>query len=206
MQTPEMEQLVVDMLDDRQPVLKDYFTARGARLETLVWHPTTTDTDQSTMRFLIEYWNRLRGDAPLPPAGELSPFDLKPALGHIVLIDVLDDGWNGRFRLYGTKVAETYGRDMTGRLISEIDGGNYVSVFFRSLYRAAWLRKAPYYSHHYPPAHVAVESWQRLALPLAGPDGQVCRFLACNIAGPWRPPQRRSAPGTPGPGQQETVS
>ena len=37
------------------------------------------------------------------------------------------------------------------------------------VYRAAWLRKAPYYSHHFPPPHVAVESWQRLALPLAGP-------------------------------------
>lgn len=197
MQTPEMEQLVVDMLDDRQTVLRDYFTARSARLDSLIWNPTSTDTGQDVMRFLIEYWHQLRGEAAIPQACDVSPFELKPALGHIVLIDVLDDGWNGRFRLYGTKVAETYGRDMTGRLISEIDGGNYVSVFFRALYRAAWLRKAPYYSHHFPPAHVAVESWQRLALPLAGPDGQVSRFLACNIAGPWRPPAWKSKTAQP---------
>ncbi len=201
MQTPEMEQLVVDMLDDRQTVLRDYFAARGARLENLIWHPTPADTDQPIMRFLIEYWHRLRGADELPKASDVSPFELKPALGHIVLIDVLEDGWDGRFRLYGTKVAETYGRDMTGRLISEIDGGNYVSIFFRALYRTAWLRKAPYYSHHFPPAHVAVESWQRLALPLAGPDGLVSRFLACNIAGRWRPPDTKGrATGT------ETVS
>ncbi len=197
MQTSDMEQLVVDMLDDRQTPLKDYFIARGARLESLIWSPTTADTDQSIMRFLIEYWERLRGDQPLPLASALSPFELKPALGHIVLIDVLEDGWNGRFRVYGTKVAETYGRDMTGRLLSDIDGGNYVSIFFRALYRAAWLRKASYYSHHFPPAHVAVESWQRLALPLAGEDGQVSRFLACNIAGPWRPPAKRAPPPAP---------
>lgn len=197
MQTPEMEQLVVDMLDDHRTVLKDYFAARGARLDRLTWHPTTADTNQSAMRFLIEYWHQLRGDAEIPLASDVSPFELKPALGHIVLIDVLDEGWNGRFRLYGTKVAETYGRDMTGRLISEIDGGNYVSVFFRSLYRTAWLRKASYYTHHFPPPHVAVESWQRLALPLAGPDGQVCRFLACNIAGPWRPPARKATTPQP---------
>ncbi|QDO97318.1 PAS domain-containing protein [Ferrovibrio terrae] len=197
MQTPEMEQLVVDMLDDRQTVLRDYFTARSARLDSLIWNPTSTDTGQDVMRFLIEYWHQLRGDAAIPQACDVSPFELKPALGHIVLIDVLDEGWDGRFRLYGTKVAETYGRDMTGRLISEIDGGNYVSVFFRALYRAAWLRRAPYYSHHFPPAHVAVESWQRLALPLAGPDGQVSRFLACNIAGPWRPPAWKSRTARP---------
>jgi hypothetical protein len=187
MQTAEMEQLVSDLLDDRRPVLKDYFAARGARLEVLIWSPTTADTDHEVMRFLIEYWNRLRGDAPMPQASAVTPFDLKPALGHIVLIDVLDEGWNGRFRVYGTKVAETYGRDMTGRLLSDIDGGNYASIFFRALYRAAWLQQKPYYSQHFPPPHVAVESWQRLAMPLAGPDGQVSRFLACNIAGPWRP-------------------
>lgn len=193
MQTSEMEQLVADLLDDRQPILKDYFAARGARLEALIWSPTSAVTDHDVLRFLIGYWDDLRGEATLPLASAVTPFDLKPALGHIVLIDVLDDGWNGRFRVYGTKVAETYGRDMTGRLLSDIDGGNYVSIFFRSLYRAACLRQASYYSHHFPPAHVAVESWQRLALPLAGPDGKVCRFLACNIAGPWRPPLR---PGT----------
>ncbi|MEK9968864.1 MAG: hypothetical protein VW600_06990, partial [Ferrovibrio sp.] len=64
----------------------------------------------------------------------------------------------------------------------------------------------PYYSHHFPPAHVAVVSWQRLALPLAGADGQVCRFLACNIAGPWRPPQRMSRPGRVMPGEPENMS
>lgn len=197
MQNSDMEQLVEDLLDDRQPILKDYFAARGARLEALTWSPTTAVTDQEVMRFLIEYWDQLRGSESLPQASAVSPFDLKPALGHIVLIDVLDDGWNGRFRLYGTKVAETYGRDMTGRLLSDIDGGNYASVFFRALYRAACLRKTSSYTHHFPPAHVAVESWQRLALPLAGPDGEVARFLACNIAGPWRPPARPKAPVSP---------
>lgn len=200
MQNSDMEQLVVDLLDDQRTKLEDYFAARGARLESLIWSPTTADTDQPILRFLIEYWDRLRDGDLLPPANAVSPFDLKPALGHVLLIDVLDDGWNGRFRVYGTKVAETYGRDMTGRLLSDIDGGNYASIFFRSLYRASWLRKASYYSHHYPPAHVAVESWQRLALPLAGADGQVSRFLACNIAGRWRPPARPpvkpAGPGT----------
>lgn len=196
MQTSDMEQLVADMLDNRQPVLKDFFAARGARLDVLTWSPTTAVTDSEIMRFLIEYWQRLRGDRDLPLASEVTPFDLKPALGHIVLIDVLDEGWNGRFRVYGTKVAETYGRDMTGLLLSDIDGGNYASVFFRALYRAAWLRRISYYSHHFPPPHVAVESWQRLALPLAGADGRVTRFLACNIAGPWRPARPRAS-GSP---------
>jgi len=193
MSLPAMERLVEQMLADQQPDLKAYFAAHEARLEHLIWCPTTAVTDNAPMRFIIEYWERLQAEAggAMPPASAVSPFDLKPVLGHVVLIDVLDDGWDGQFRVYGTKVAETYGRDMTGRRVSEIDGGNYVSTFFRCLYRAAWLRQLPYYTHHYPPPHVAVESWQRVALPLAGADGKVSRFLACNIAGPWRPPQKR---------------
>lgn len=190
-----MEQLVDLLLADRQSDLKAYFAAHEARLERLIWSPTTAVTDSAPMRFIIEYWDRLRdqaNDRNVPPADAVSPFDLKPALGHVVLIDVLEDGWDGRFRVYGTKVAETYGRDMTGKRISEIDGGNYVSVFFRALYRAAWLRQKPFFTHHFPPPHVAVESWQRIALPLAGADGRIARFLACNIAGPWRPPLQQS--------------
>lgn len=184
-----MEPLVALLLADRQQDLKDYFAAHEARLETLLWSPTTAVTSNDPMRFIIEYWEQLRHTgADIPLASAVSPFDLKPALGHVVLIDVLEDGWDGQFRVYGTKVAETYGRDMTGRRVSEIDGGNYVSVFFRALYRAAWLRREPFFTHHFPPPHVAVESWQRVALPLAGPDGRVSRFLACNVAGPWRPP------------------
>lgn len=186
-----MEQLVDLLLADRQSDIKAYFAAHEARLETLLWNPTTAVTDSMPMRFIIEYWERLRkGNDTIPPASAVSPFDLKPALGHVMLIDVLDEGWDGQFRVYGTKVAETYGRDMTGRRISEIDGGNYVSIFFRALYRAAWLQQKPFFTHHFPPPHVAVESWQRVALPLAGTDGKVSRFLACNIAGPWRPAVR----------------
>lgn len=185
----DMERLADLIQANNLSDLQSYFAARGAKLEMLLWSPTPAALSNETMRFLIEYWHRLRGNDPMPQAAAVSPFDLRPALGHIVLIDVLDDGWDGRFRLYGTKVAETYGRDMTGRLVSEIDGGNYISAFFRALYRSAWLRREAFFTHHFPPSHVAVSSWQRLALPLCDTDGRVTRFLASNLAGPWRAPR-----------------
>ena len=189
----DMERLAELIAAERLADLQSFFAARGAALETLLWSPTAAALSNDTMRFLIEYWHRLRGDAPMPLADAVSPFDLRPALGHIVLIDVLDDGWDGRFRLYGTRVAETYGRDMTGRRVSDIDGGNYVSTFFRALYRSAWLRREAFFTYHFPPSHVAVSSWQRLALPLCDAQGRVTRFLACNFAGPWRAPRPAGA-------------
>jgi hypothetical protein len=188
-----MENLAAWLMADKISRIETYLRAHGARLETLQWSPTVTEMMSKPIRFLVEYWHSLKADRGIPKASDISPFDLKPALGHVVLIDMLDDGWNGRFRLYGTKVAETYGRDMTGRCVSDIDGGNYMSVFFRALYRVAWLRQEAFFSLHYPPPHVSVESWQRLALPLCGPDGKVSRFLACNTAGRWRAPVQKMA-------------
>src|SRR5690606_25218175 len=95
----DMERLADLIASDRLKELQAYFAARGAALERLHWSPTAADLPNDTMRFLIEYWHRLRGGAAAPRADAVSPFDLKPALGHIVLIDVLDDGWDGRFRL-----------------------------------------------------------------------------------------------------------
>src|SRR3546814_2385675 len=118
-----------------------------------------------------------------------SPFNLRPALGYVLLIDVEDDGWDGRFRLYGTRVAEMYGEDMTGRRVSEIDNNNYATQLFRAIYRVAALRGEPVFSHHRPPPHVSVTAWKRLILPLANAEGAVCRFLSVNLPGAWRPVQ-----------------
>ncbi|MFN4309660.1 MAG: PAS domain-containing protein [Ferrovibrio sp.] len=192
-----LETLAEALLADRRDALEAYFAARGARLESLVWSPSSTVCACPQIAFLINYWQSLRNGAALPAADSISPFGMKPALGHIVLIDMIDDGWDGVFRLYGTKVAETYGADMTGRRISEIDGGNYVSLFFRALYRTASLRRESLYTHHFPPPHVAVESWQRIMLPLQDAQGRVTRFLCSNVAGPWRPPHARA--GAPSP-------
>jgi hypothetical protein len=186
-----LDSLVDALLADRRDLLTDYFAERGARLDVLAWSPERTICDCPQIAFLIDYWHSLRAGADLPTVDSISPFGMKPALGHIILIDMIDDGWDGVFRLYGTRVAETYGADMTGRRISDIDGGNYVSLFFRALYRAASLRRESLYTHHFPPAHVAVESWQRIMLPLQDTEGRVTRFLCSNIAGPWRPPHAR---------------
>jgi len=161
----------------------------GAALVDLVWQPDASLCPERPLGHALAHWHTIRAGRSLPQASEISPFDLRPALGYVLLIDVEDDGWDGRFRLYGTKVAEMYGGDMTGRRVSEIDSGNYATQLFRALYRAVTLRRQPVFSHHQPPAHVSVTAWKRLILPLGDADGQVIRFLTVNLPGPWRPVQ-----------------
>lgn len=184
----EAATLADHFLADRREAIAGHLATHGTRLAELIWQPVPAQLPDSPIRFLLDYWTSLKPADDIPLASAISPLEMRPALGHILLIDLLEDGWNGRFRLYGTKIAEMYGRDMTGRLLSDIDGGNYISVFFRALNRAISLRRQPVYSHHEPPPHVSVKSWRRLALPLAGEDGRVARLMVGNVPGDWRPP------------------
>ncbi|WP_341705282.1 PAS domain-containing protein [Ferrovibrio sp.] len=192
----DLQPLVNAFLADDRPALDGYMAGNGATLAGLIWNPALTDCPEQPLAHALSHWLAIRGDADLPPVSAVSPFDLRPALGFILLIDVIDDGRDGRFRLYGTKVAEMYGEDMTGRLVSEVGGNNYMTRLMRALYRAALLRRQAVFSHHLPPPHVSVTAWKRLILPLTGPDGAVIRFLSVNLPGAWRPApmQRRPLP------------
>lgn len=70
---------------------------------------------------LFAYWSSLRADAPVPPRQRLDPADMKRLLPTVSLIEVargeVDDY---RVRLAGTGLYNVYGREITGRRLSEI--------------------------------------------------------------------------------------
>ena len=49
------------------------------------------------------------------------PFALRPWLGHLILLDVIDGGKDFRYRLHGTWLVELFGADLTGKHLSELD-------------------------------------------------------------------------------------
>lgn len=189
----EIARLCDGILKEDRVALGRYFTENKARLVSLVWQPEEAALANPALAHMLAYWNRLRGSAALPDANAVSPHEMKPALGHLLLVDIVDDGWDGRFRLYGTRIAEMYGRDMTGRRVSEMTDRPYIRLFMQAGYRAVWLRGTSLFTHHEPPLSVTVKSWQRLMLPLAGADGSVIRVIVVNMPGPWRPPQETRA-------------
>lgn len=171
--------------DRRQ--LDELFAAEGLETPVIAWSPATVSLPDAALRFLNDYWRGLRNGDGLPLASAVQPPDMKPALGVIMLLDVLNGGEDFRYRVYGTRIAQYSGFDMTGRRTSEIRTSDYVSTFFLSLYRAAMIRREAVHTRHNPSAEVSARTWDRLILPLAGPDGEVGRLLVGNVAGAWRP-------------------
>ena len=72
------------------------------------------------LRRLHDFWNEKRGRRRMPAWKDVSVPELRPWLGHLNLLDVLDGGADFRFRVYGTKIAATFGIDHTGQRVSEL--------------------------------------------------------------------------------------
>jgi len=69
---------------------------------------------------LYSYWSSLREGSRLPARGDIDPGDFKRLLPTVSLIDVQRDPLEFRIRLAGTGLYGVYGREITGRTLTEV--------------------------------------------------------------------------------------
>ena len=62
---------------------------------------------------LFQYWNRLRGARPAPKRTEVEPADIKALLADTFILEK-DARGEAVFRLAGTRLCATYGRELKG--------------------------------------------------------------------------------------------
>jgi hypothetical protein len=78
--------------------------------------PTLTCEPHRELRL---YWESKRRGTLLPRRADIDPLELRSHLGYLFLIDVLPGARDFRFRLVGSEMTKRYGRDSTGKTISE---------------------------------------------------------------------------------------
>lgn len=147
----------------------------------VIWKPRLSDMASEKLRFLLDYWTGLCDGDALPLTTDIDPIRMRPALGHVMLVDVIDGGRDFRYRLYGSLLAVVSGFDMTGRNLSSHGASANVREFGLSVYRAAAIRKEPVFTSRKPVGARYTVQWQRVALPLVNQAGAVVRFLACAL-------------------------
>ncbi len=172
--------------------LNRLYVSCGVTPPLLVWRPQHPQLEQEQLQFLLGYWNGLASDGRVA-ASKIDPLDMWPALGFIMLLDVVNGGEDFRFRVYGSAIAQSAEFDMTGKLMSEAPMQGTVMEFFYAVYRAVLIRPEPLYTEHEPPAQIGVKRWHRLMLPLVDEDRRVNRVLIGNVPGEWRQPVKDRA-------------
>jgi len=149
------------------PTAEHLFTSRGRAAPLVRWSPTANSLPVEGLRFLLDYWHAARATADMPPVNAIDPLALKPVLGNIIILDVLEDGADFRFRLFGTQVAEAARFDWTGSTVDQmrrtLKGPG--PAFYLAGYRALLRRREPIFT--VSPAMVVFKdrSWARLVLP-----------------------------------------
>lgn len=146
----------------------------------LVLDPSLRDLPFEELKSVLRYWRDLPRSGGIPEVLKVDPDRLIVALGYIMLVDLGEAENDFRYALYGSKIAEVSGFDMTGKSIWDIPTTSDVQVFLAACYMAARQLKRPLYSVHEAPPLITVSHWHRLILPL-GKDGEVRRFLVCNV-------------------------
>jgi hypothetical protein len=78
-----------------------------------------TDIADARLRSLFELWDERRDGMPMPNRASIDVLELKAWLGNLLLIDVVEGGRDFRYRVYGSTLAQYYGRDLTGKTLAE---------------------------------------------------------------------------------------
>jgi len=71
------------------------------------------------LRGLFAFWQEKRGAHAMPARRAIDPIDLWTWLGNLMLIERAPAG-EFRYRVYGTGLAEYYGRDLTGKTTAQL--------------------------------------------------------------------------------------
>ncbi len=110
----------------------------------------------------LAYWQRIRAGREMPARPDLNPGDIPKLLPYMILMDVLYDPLDFRYRLVGTEIDRICSRNYKGMRFSELPDKKAPNTIWQH-HREAVETRAPV----------------RKELSYTGPDGDVRRTEHC---------------------------
>jgi hypothetical protein len=104
-------------------------------------HTSVQLTDQEIA--FLSFWDALRGDRDMPDRSELFPENIQRWIGSLHLLEVLDDGNDFLYRIFGTVPSESIGADFHLKRVSELKEEWIERAL--AFYRAAFEAEKPVY-------------------------------------------------------------
>lgn len=172
---------IVKYLAEENPTLgAAHYLALNIEGLYLKLDPAEADLPTEIHKMVLRYWQALPKFEGIPERITVEPEKLQPALGYLMLVDVVGGQTGFRYALYGTKIVDVAGFDMTGQTVWDIKTSEDIRLFFGACYVAALELRRPLFTVHEAPPDITTSHWNRLILPL-GEHGEIKRFLVCNV-------------------------
>ena len=144
----------------------------------VIAYPEKEDCDirHGPVREFCDYCRSVKPQSDFGDRAEFDAFKLRPWLGYIMILEYLPEEDDFRYRMYGTRISEQSGFDMTGRLVSAFNSA--AGNFFAELYRDSMAGKHLVYSEH-TRVHARYDcDWNRLICPVRA--GRETHLVVCN--------------------------
>lgn len=122
-------------------------------------------------RRVFDYWVSLKPDGGLPSRSDVDPVDLKTDLPHLMLLEVLTDPLDFRYRLVGTAVDRFSGIGRTGKRVSAVAGPT--SSVWRNLCQVVETGQPSTASIPYEGPEKDYVTTAQVTLPLLGASGRI---------------------------------
>lgn len=118
----------------------------------------------------------------MPSRADFDALELRDWFGHLMVIDVVENGRDFRYRLYGTNIASALGADHTGRHVNTVPPER--QIVRCSDYRRVCRAKQPCVGTR--PCTVGRKLYraQYLLLPLSTDGERVDKIIAAIYGGP----------------------
>lgn len=130
------------------------------------------------VRSFLDYCLRHKPPGDFGPRTAFDVATMRPWLGNLMILDHLPEQNDFRYRLYGTRIVQTSGFDMTGKLVS--DFRSPVGAFFDEIYRLSLSRRALVFTRHAKLHARYFVDWLRVVCPVRHEEG--IQLIACNYA------------------------
>lgn len=151
------------------------FEANATVAPRIRWCPARDQIPTPQIRFLLDYWSNLKGQADLPKSDEVVLQHLASIQRYVALVDVIDDGRDCRYQRANPTMVALLGYDMTGMRVSDLLLSSYFVESLVAVYRAVYYRHEPLYTER--PAAPTIYGSHFAVLPLADDGGKVVSFL-----------------------------
>lgn len=129
------------------------------------------------LALLHALWDQRRGSRRMPARGNVDTMEFRPWMGHLMLIEVAD-GPQFRYRVYGTALAEVFGRDLTGKTTAALRSDARLTV--EREYAAVCERRLPLLLSHWRTGVRGHARFSKLVLPF-GDDGETVDRLLVGV-------------------------
>ena len=149
----------------------------------LAWAPDKDILPNMMMQRFYEAWSEMpsNNENAVPSVDDFDVFKFRAAMGFMVYMDVIDNGNDFQFRVFGSRVADFIWFDWTGRLVSDLPASPSCRAYLMTCYRAILQCKQPLYTKHRLSRAEAIVDWERFLVPLCDESQSVSRILGLSI-------------------------